>query len=131
MIQDFGKMWRLIKDDPEYAWSWQCNIAVPIMDAGVEHRHANEYAARVMRSMFGVDITENPSWKATFPDDHYRLFKLYTKDGWKFSESWTVTLEAARAELEVCKEELIKNPELGRLEVMDRAGNVLERASHG
>ncbi len=43
-----------IKDDPEYAWSWHCNIAVRAMDEGVEHALANTIARRVMGEIFGA-----------------------------------------------------------------------------
>lgn len=47
-----------IAADPEHAWGWHCNIAVPIMDAtGVSHELANEAAAHLMQHLFGYDIT--------------------------------------------------------------------------
>jgi hypothetical protein len=53
-----------------YAWSWHCNIAMPIYDAmggddavsqetrTERHRLANMAAARVMSMIFGVDMRE-------------------------------------------------------------------------
>jgi hypothetical protein len=29
----FETLKNAINSDPEYAWAWQCNLAVPIMDA--------------------------------------------------------------------------------------------------
>lgn len=47
-----------IHADPEYAWGWLCNLAVPIMDAAnVSHVAANQAAALIMAQMFGYDIT--------------------------------------------------------------------------
>lgn len=47
--------------DPELAWSWQCNIAMPLFDAfhNISHWQANVGAARLMRHLFGVDIEKN------------------------------------------------------------------------
>ncbi|MEG3086142.1 hypothetical protein [Sphingomonas sp. PB4P5] len=50
-----------LQADPEMAWAWQCNIAVPIMDAtGVSHRLANQAGAHLMQHLFDVDITTHP-----------------------------------------------------------------------
>ena len=54
-----------IKDDPEYAWSWHCNLAVCAMDEGLDHAAANRAAARFMQTTFGVVATEpvlGPTW---------------------------------------------------------------------
>jgi hypothetical protein len=54
---------RLMRDDPEYAWAWHCNIAVPIMDAiGVSHEQANVAAAHLMSCLFEYDITTHPNY---------------------------------------------------------------------
>lgn len=51
-------------DDPEYAWGWHCNLAMPIMDAaGVSPRLANEAAAHLMQHLFGYDITSHPHYE--------------------------------------------------------------------
>lgn len=47
-----------INDDPEYAWSWHCNIAVRALDEGVDHATANKIAARVMTEIFGAQTCE-------------------------------------------------------------------------
>jgi hypothetical protein len=50
--------------DPDYAWGWHCNIAVPIMDAaGVSHKRANEAAAHLMQHLFDYDITGHPHYE--------------------------------------------------------------------
>ncbi|QUT04030.1 hypothetical protein KFK14_12825 [Sphingobium phenoxybenzoativorans] len=44
--------------DPEYAWGWHCNLAMPILDAiGCSHQQANEAAAHLMQHLWSVDIT--------------------------------------------------------------------------
>ncbi len=50
--------------DPEYAWGWHCNLAVPIMDAtGTTHQLANEAAAHLMQHLFDYDITAHPHYE--------------------------------------------------------------------
>lgn len=44
-----------MRSDPEYAWSWHCNIAMAFVDEGGDHAMANHAAARFMRSLAGVD----------------------------------------------------------------------------
>lgn len=52
---------RLMREDPEYAWAWHCNLAVPIMDAAeVSHERANIAAAYLMLHLFEYDITQHP-----------------------------------------------------------------------
>jgi hypothetical protein len=54
-----------LQADPDYAWSWHCNLAMPVMDAtGVTHRTANEAGARLMRHLFDIDITKHPHYAA-------------------------------------------------------------------
>jgi dihydroorotate dehydrogenase len=43
-----------MKRDPDFAHTWQCNIACPLMDAGMNHAEANAAADRLMRHLFGV-----------------------------------------------------------------------------
>jgi hypothetical protein len=53
-----------MQSDPEYAWAWHCNIAMPFKDAtGCTHEQANKGAARVMEHFFSVDITKHPHWQ--------------------------------------------------------------------
>ena len=51
---------KAMKDDPDYAWSWHCNIAVTAQDAGAPYGVANEGAARFMKLCFDVD-TKRPA----------------------------------------------------------------------
>lgn len=53
-----------LQADSSYAWSWQCNIAMPIKDElNCSHEQANRAAARLMRHLFDVDITTCDEWK--------------------------------------------------------------------
>jgi hypothetical protein len=49
-----------MRDDPHYAWTWHCNVAVSMMDEGAPHDAANAAAARFMRLAFDVDTTKAP-----------------------------------------------------------------------
>jgi hypothetical protein len=49
-----------MRDEPGYAWSWHCNVAVSMMDEGAPHDAANAAAARFMRLAFDVDTTKAP-----------------------------------------------------------------------
>ena len=56
---------KAIKNDPEYAWAWHCNIAMAYYDEGVGGKQAsNRAAARFMGLCFGVDTSKNEH----FPD---------------------------------------------------------------
>lgn len=54
---------KAMKNDPDFAWSWHCNIAMAAQDAGAPHKEANERAADFMRCAFGVDTTKAPEHK--------------------------------------------------------------------
>lgn len=59
-FQDLAKA---INQDPEYAWGWHCNIAMPIQDEmNCSHYSANVAAARIMRSIFSVDMFQHPNF---------------------------------------------------------------------
>lgn len=50
--------------DPDYAWGWHCNLAVPIMDAtGITHEQANMAAAHLMQHLWKCDITTHPNYQ--------------------------------------------------------------------
>lgn len=51
-----------VKNDSEYAWGWLCNLACPLMDAGLTHEAANRAAAQQMQHVFKIDITQHPHW---------------------------------------------------------------------
>ncbi len=47
-----------MNNDPSYAWSWHCNIAVSQQDVGVSHKVSNEGAALFMQIAFGIDTNK-------------------------------------------------------------------------
>jgi hypothetical protein len=60
----FDELQAAIKADPEYAWGWHCNLAMPIMDAsGISHEKANKAAAHLMQHLFDYDITTHPYYQ--------------------------------------------------------------------
>lgn len=47
-----------------FAWSWLCNIAMPLKDAtGMTHEQANRAAAKLMRHLFDIDMTTAQEWQ--------------------------------------------------------------------
>jgi hypothetical protein len=44
--------------DPNYAWSWHCNIAMAAVDAGAPHQAANERVADFMSHAFKFDTRQ-------------------------------------------------------------------------
>ena len=58
--------------DPDYAWTWQCNLAcigidsvsdISADDSIAPHETANRRAAQFMSNAFGLDIRTNEHWK--------------------------------------------------------------------
>jgi len=43
-----------MRADPDYAWSWHCNIAMAFVDAGGDHYTGNQGAARFMKMLANV-----------------------------------------------------------------------------
>lgn len=64
----FATIQQAVQNDPELAWSWQCNIAMPIHDAGIGHKLANVAAARVLRALFDVDMTKHEHYFTNQPN---------------------------------------------------------------
>ena len=63
-MHPFEQLKNTIHADPDYAWGWHCNLAVPIMDeADVSHEKANKAAALIMEQMFGYDITTHELYR--------------------------------------------------------------------
>lgn len=53
-----------IHNDPEYAWGWHCNLAMPICDAlGVRHEQGNIAAAHLMSYLFDYDVTKDERYQ--------------------------------------------------------------------
>jgi hypothetical protein len=44
-----------MQKDPDYAWSWHCNIAMAFVDAGGDHYTGNQGAARFMKTLANVE----------------------------------------------------------------------------
>ena len=48
-----------LQTDSNYAWSWQCNIAVAAQDEGLNHLASNKAAARFLYNLASVDMTKH------------------------------------------------------------------------
>ena len=68
-----------IRNDPGYAWSWHCNIAMAAVDEGVDHMAANKLAARFLMILTGVDTTKNPH----FPKEPVDSELAYKVNRWE------------------------------------------------
>lgn len=64
-LTPFDMFSRKLGEDMDYAWSWQCNLAMMIYDASdaISHRIANISAAQFMNNTFNVDVTKTDMWK--------------------------------------------------------------------
>jgi hypothetical protein len=51
---------KAMKEDPGYAWSWHCNVAMASIDNGMDPAAANRAASRFMSWAFGVETKEPP-----------------------------------------------------------------------
>lgn len=47
---------------PDYAWTWHCNIAVPMQDEGISHELSNKIAAKIMNNFFEIDTSKFPEF---------------------------------------------------------------------
>lgn len=54
--------------DPDYAWSWFCNVAMASIDEGMEYKAAQRAAARFMYNAFEQDMTKHRRWKAEWDE---------------------------------------------------------------
>lgn len=54
-----------MQQDDDLAWGWHCNIAVNIMDSGIDHEPANR-AARVMSCLFSVNMFDH--WEMMYEE---------------------------------------------------------------
>ena len=70
---------KAIRNDPDYAWSWHCNIAVAAMDEGVDCMTANKLAARFLMILTGVDTSKNPF----FPQEEVKPELAHKVSYWK------------------------------------------------
>lgn len=62
----FAVLKAALQSDPEYAWSWHCNVAMMFVDAGGDHHVGNQGAARFMKLCFDVDTTKCAGWQALY-----------------------------------------------------------------
>lgn len=46
---------KALKDNPDLAYSWHCNLACAMMDTGITHVQANAAANRFMHNAFNVE----------------------------------------------------------------------------
>jgi hypothetical protein len=53
------KLSLVMQRDPEYAYSWHCNIACAAIDEGIEHSVANRIASNFMSNAFKVTTYYN------------------------------------------------------------------------
>lgn len=82
-----------LRSDPDYAWSWHCNVAMASVDEGMGHYEANKAAARFIYSLAGVDTTKHqgfpeapeqePVQAGELPDDR-EAFEQWASDNGKF-----------------------------------------------
>lgn len=54
-----------LRQDPEYAWSWHCNVAVAAQDAGMDYAASQLAAAKFLQLLANVDTTQSPHYPAT------------------------------------------------------------------
>lgn len=59
----FDVLKQAMHEDPAYAWSWHCNLAMSAFDAGTPHDIANQGAVRFMQLAFGVDTSAFKEYK--------------------------------------------------------------------
>lgn len=59
------KLCDALRNDLDYSWSWHCNIAMMMFDAGCPHDAANEGAARFIQLLSGVDTRKHPGFART------------------------------------------------------------------
>jgi hypothetical protein len=44
-----------MREDPGYAWSWHCNVAMASVQEGMGHTEANKAASRFMKWAFDAE----------------------------------------------------------------------------
>ena len=54
----YKKFKKSLQNDPMYAWTWHCNIAMTAYDKGVDHKTANKIAHNFMKLAFDVETKE-------------------------------------------------------------------------
>ena len=51
-----------LRNDPDYAWSWQCNVAMPFVDQGGSRLDANRAAANFLYNLAQVRMWAHPHY---------------------------------------------------------------------
>ena len=64
----FDTITKALHADPGYAWGWHCNIAMSMVDEGLDHYLANKGAARFMHQVFGVNTADTDYFKGLFKE---------------------------------------------------------------
>ncbi|MFW6855311.1 hypothetical protein ACODYM_28890 [Burkholderia gladioli] len=84
-VSPFERLKQALQADAEYAWSWHCNLAMPIMDSiRCTSAQANKAGADLMQYLFGVDVRKFPQWKHVEPgamSDDRRITDMAAKHG--------------------------------------------------
>ena len=81
-----------MQKDPEYAWSWHCNIAMAFVDAGGDRYTGNQGAMRFMKMLANVEpahelpshpqATEPQAQGEAFPTIQLGFGKVEVAEGW-------------------------------------------------
>lgn len=53
----------------DYAWGWQCNIAMSFVDEGGDPAMAHRAAARFLKILAHVDMTQHPNFADSQPKE--------------------------------------------------------------
>jgi hypothetical protein len=62
--KELGVIKKAMEEDSDFAWSWHCNLAMPIKDlTNLPHRKCNQIAAFLMKHLFEIDTSENPNYE--------------------------------------------------------------------
>lgn len=82
--------------DPDYAWSWYCNLKMMVVDVGGQYRVAAKSAARQLQLIFEFDITKHAYFAKDFADSFAKdlSHKVTNICRQEFSEPEILTFEA-------------------------------------
>lgn len=83
-LHPYAELAALIRQDPEYAWTWHCVVSCAAMDEGVDHDIANQIASRAMYAMFGAQ-TQHPNYltASTGSHDPLKLAQAHKRSLWE------------------------------------------------
>lgn len=54
-----------LRNDPEYAWGWHCNLTMMAYDAGAPHPVASEGSARFLQILADINVRHDPRFAET------------------------------------------------------------------